>query len=92
VNTLESNWAYMVMTALAWNLKAWMALMLPVSPRWRSRHEAERRAWLRMNFRTFANAVIQVPAQIIRSGRRRIWRLLAWRPQLPVFFRLLDAL
>src|SRR5258707_748259 len=39
VNTLESNWAYMVMTALAWNLKAWWALMLPVSPgRWKKRH------------------------------------------------------
>ena len=27
VNTLVSNWAYMVMTSLAWNLKAWWALM-----------------------------------------------------------------
>ena len=26
VDTLESNWAYMVMTSLAWNLKAWFAL------------------------------------------------------------------
>ena len=26
VDNLESNWAYMVMTALAWNLKAWWAL------------------------------------------------------------------
>jgi hypothetical protein len=25
-NTLVSNWAYMVMTSLAWNLKAWLAL------------------------------------------------------------------
>ena len=27
-----SNWAYMVMTALAWNLKAWWALLLPAEP------------------------------------------------------------
>lgn len=92
VNTLHANWAYMVMAALAWSLKAWMALSLPISPRWRKKHEAERRAWLRMDFRTFRNAVIDVPVQILRSGRRRIWRFLAWRPQLPVFFRLLDAL
>ena len=26
VDNLYSNWAYMVMTALAWNLKAWWAL------------------------------------------------------------------
>lgn len=69
-----------------------MALSLPVSPRWRDQHEADRRAWLRMDFRTFCNAVINIPVQILRSGRQRIWRLLAWRPQLPVLFRLLDSL
>lgn len=92
VNTLNANWAYMVMTALAWSLKAWMALWLPVTPRWRDRHQAQRGRWLRMEFRTFLNQVINVPAQTLRSGRRLILRLLAWRPQLPVFFRLLDAL
>jgi len=40
VNTLESNWAYLVMTALAWSLKAWWALRLPVaSGRWHERHQ-----------------------------------------------------
>lgn len=92
VNTLNANWAYMVMAALAWTLKAWMALTLPIEPRWRQKHEADRRAWLRMDFQTFRRAVIEIPAQILVSGRRRIWRLLAWRPQLPVLFRLLDAL
>ena len=29
VNDLESNWAYMVMAALAWNLKAWYGLLMP---------------------------------------------------------------
>ena len=69
-----------------------MALWLPVASRWKAKHEDERREWLRMDFRTFRNAIIDVPAQILESGRRRIWRLLAWRPQLPVLFRLLDAL
>jgi hypothetical protein len=92
VNTLNANWAYMVMAALAWTFKAWMALALPVAPRWRKKHEAERRAWLRMDFRTFRNAVIDIPAQIVRTGRRLVFRLLAWRPQLPVLFRLLNAL
>lgn len=92
VNTLNANWAYMVIASLAWSLKAWMALTIPVTPRWRTKHEAERRTWLHMDFRTFRQAVIDVPVQILHSGRRRVWRLLAWRPQLPVFFRLLDAL
>jgi hypothetical protein len=92
VNTMLSNWAYMVMISLAWSIKAWMALTVPVAPRWRAKHEAERREWLRMDFRTFCNAIINVPAQILTTGRRRVWRLLAWRPQLPVLFRLLHAL
>jgi len=34
VNTLVANWAYMVMAALAWSIKAWCALLLPVHQRW----------------------------------------------------------
>ena len=37
-------------------------------------------------------AVIDVPAQLLRTGRRLVFRFLAWKPQLPVFFRLLDGL
>ena len=92
VNSLNANWAYMVMASLAWTIKAWMALSLPVTPRWRAKHEAERDAWLHMEFRTFRNAVINMPAQVVQSGRRLILRLLGWRPQQPVFFRLLDEL
>ena len=92
VNTLNANWAYMVMASLAWTLKAWMALSLPVVPRWRKKHEAERDRWLHMEFRTFRNAVIDVPVQLVLTGRRIVFRFLAWKPELPVFFRLLDAL
>ena len=92
LNTLEANWAYMVIVALAWSLKAWFALMLPIAPRWRARHEADRQRVLRMEFRSFVQRFMLLPAQIIRTGRRLIYRLLAWRPDLPIFFRLLDAL
>jgi hypothetical protein len=91
VNTLNANWAYMVMASLAWTLKAWMALSLPISPRWRAKHRAERDAWLRMEFRTFLNAVINIPAQVVNTGRRLVIRLLAYRPQLDVFLRLAGA-
>lgn len=92
LGTLEANWAYMVMASLAWTLKAWFALLLPVSPRWREMHEADQRRVLHMDFRTFLQSFILIPAQIIRSGRRLIYRILAWRPELPVLFRLLEAL
>jgi hypothetical protein len=92
VNTLNANWAYMVIAALAWSLKVWFGLLIPVSPRWRDEHEAERDVVVRMDFRTFLQRFVLIPAQVVRTGRRLVYRLLAWRPDLPVFFRLLDAL
>jgi len=92
VNTLNANWAYMAIASLAWTLKVWSGLLLPVSPRSRDKHEAERETIVRMDFRSFLQRFILIPAQIVRTGRRLVYRLLAWRPELPVFFRLLDGL
>ena len=93
VDTLLSNWAYMLMTALGWNLKAWWALMLPERPgRWAERHREEKRRVLRMEFRTFVNAFMRMPAQVLRTSRRIVCRLLAWNPWQHVFFRLTDQL
>ncbi len=92
VDNLLSNWAYMVMTALAWNLKAWWALCLPEEGRWRAKHQAQKHRVLRMEFRTFLNAFIKIPCQIVRSGRKLIYRVLSYNPHLPVFFRLSTAL
>ncbi len=93
VDGLESNWAYMVMTALAWNLKAWWALTLPTPPgRWRQRHEEQKRWVQRLEFRSFVQAFVQLPCQVIKASRRVVYRLLGWNPHLPIFFRLLDVL
>jgi hypothetical protein len=79
VNDLVSNWAYMVMAALAWTLKAWAALVLPAEPRQTQEHRAEKHTLLRMEFATFRAALIDLPCQIVRSGRRLIYRLLSWQ-------------
>jgi hypothetical protein len=93
VDNLTSNWAYMVMTALAWNLKAWWALWLPDEPGpGRERRAEEKRRVLRMEFKTFINAFLRVPCQVVRSGRRIVCRLLGWNHWQPVFFRVLDQL
>jgi hypothetical protein len=92
VDSLLSNWAYMVMGSLAWSLKAWAALMLPEKGRWQERHREEKRKLLRMDFSTFRAALMRVPAQILSTGRRIVYRLLAWSPWQHVFFRLLDQL
>src|SRR5664279_5261137 len=70
VNDLVSNWAYMVMGALAWNLKAWYGLLVP---------NRERGLELvRMEFRRFLHAVMLLPCQIVRTARRVIYRVLSY--------------
>ena len=68
VDDLVSNWAYMVMASLAWSLKAWSALLIPIAPRHGAKHKAEKRTLLRMEFATYCAAFIQMPCQIVRSG------------------------
>ena len=92
VDTLLSNWAYMVMAALAWTLKAWFALRLPETGRWAARYLAEKAAVLRMDFKTFLHAFILIPVQVVRTSRRLIFRLLAWNPWQAVFLRGFDQL
>jgi len=85
VNTLCANWAYMTMAALAWTLKAWCALLLPITPRWAEPHNEQRRRLLTMDFRTFRTAFIKIPCQIITTGRRVRWRILTYNPRLNAF-------
>ena len=92
LDNLTSNWAYMVIASLAWSLKAWSALLVPVHGRWKKKHEQEKKTLLRMDFVTFCNAMIAIPAQIIRTSRKIIYRFLAWNPWQPVFFRLVEQL
>jgi hypothetical protein len=92
VDNLVSNWAYMVMASLAWSLKVWSALLLPERGRWKEKHKEEKQRLLRMDFSTFQNAWINLPAQIIRTSRRIVYRLLSWNPWQFAFFRLLDVL
>ena len=54
VDNLVSKWAYRVMASLAWSLKAWSALLVPVSPRHEAKHDAEKRTLLRMESRHIA--------------------------------------
>ena len=78
VNDLLSNWAYMVMAALAWNLKSWYGLLVP---------NRERGLELvKMEFRRFLNAIMLIPCQIVRTARRVIYRVLGYNSWLTDFF------
>ena len=78
VDDLLSNWAYMVMSALAWNLKAWYGLLMPNRQRGQE--------LLRMEFRRFLHLIVMLPAQIVRSGRRIIYRIMGYNDWLKDFF------
>lgn len=99
LDNLLSNEAYMLMTALAWNLKAWLALCLketapsPVlAAQGKVKPAAPKRRLLGLEFRTFVNYFLRVPAQVLKTGRRIVVRLLAYNPWQPIFFRLADTL
>lgn len=92
VDALLSNWAYMVMAALAWTLKAWFALRLPDTGRWGTRYAAEKAAVLRMEFKAFLHAFMLIPVQVVRTSRRLVFRLLAWNPWQAVLLRGFDQL
>ena len=85
---LLSNWAYMVMASLAWTLKAWWGLMLPASPgRWHRRQTQEGREVVRMEFKRFVANLIRLPCQVVRGGRRLVYRLLSYNPWQPALLR-----
>ena len=92
VDNLVSNWAHMVMASLAWTLKAWFALLPPTKGRGKDQPRSEKQRVLKMEFKTFLNAFLRPPRQLIRSGRRITFRLLAWNPWLGIFFRAVHAL
>jgi hypothetical protein len=81
---LLANWAYMVIAALAWSLKAWYALRIPEA--------GARKAAVRMEFKKFFNRYVMLPCQIVRSGRRLVCRVLAYSEHLGTFFATFAAI
>ena len=79
---LVSNWAYMVIAGLAWNLKAWYGLAAVVP--------AARRDILRMEFKRFLISFILIPCQIVATGRRLVYRILTHSRHLETFFATFD--
>jgi hypothetical protein len=77
VGDLVSNWAYMVMASLAWSLKAWFALLTDKYDR--------RNALLTMEFPRFLNAIVRIPTQVIRGGRRIVLRILGYNEWTKTF-------
>jgi hypothetical protein len=90
LDSLESNEAYMVIASLAWTLKVWSGLaVLPAGRKERREEEqAVRQRVLRIEFATYLNSVLLIPAQVIRTARQTIYRLLTYRPSVDLLLTL----
>jgi hypothetical protein len=75
---LVSNWAYMVIAALAWNLKSWYAMML--------HRKTDRATYIGMEFRRFIHTIILLPAMVSRRARTITIRVIGWQPALDRMF------
>jgi hypothetical protein len=82
VDSLVSNWSYMVMASLAWTLKAWFALLV--------RRREHRDHLLGMEFRRFLHGLIRIPVQIICAGRRIRYRILGYNQWVYTFMETFD--
>jgi hypothetical protein len=92
LDNLHSNWAYMVMTSLAWTLKSWWGLMLPAGKgRWHERCEREKQTIVKMEFKRFVTNLIHLPCQIIKTGRRLVYRMLSYNPWQGALLRAVAA-
>ena len=78
VYDLVSNWAYMVMAALAWNIKSWFAMMMHL--------KSDRDAYIRMEFKRFINTMILIPCRVVRRARTIVVRILGHQPTLDRLF------
>ncbi len=83
-NSLLSNWAYMVIASLAWDLKAWYGLLMP--------YKALGKEIIRMEFKKFVNTLIKIPCLIIKTGRKIEYRIIAYNDQIKHMFKLFSLL
>ena len=74
---LVSNWAYMVMATLAWNIKSWYAMMMHL--------KSDRVEYVNMEFRRFIHCLVLIPCRVIRRARTITLRLLGHQPTLDRF-------
>ena len=94
LDNLHSNWAYMVIASLAWSLKIWCGLLIraehveEVGKQQPSSLKATKREIIRMEFRTFCQRLLNIPAQIIQQARGLTYRLLSYRESVEVLFLL----
>ena len=83
-DSLHSNWAYMVIASLAWDLKAWYGILMP--------YRALGLSIIRMEFKRFVQTFIKIPCLIIKSSRQIRYRIVGYNDRLKNIFKFLDLM
>jgi hypothetical protein len=83
-DSLISNWAYMVIASLAWDIKAWYGMLMSY------RHLG--RYIMRMEFKRFVNMFIRIPCLIIKTGRRILYRIVGYNNKVKHALNLFNLL
>ena len=83
-DSLTSNWAYMVIASMAWNLKTWYGLLIPYRPLGK--------AIVRMEFKRFVNTFINIPCLIVKTGRKICYRFIGYNKKLKSMLKFSEML
>jgi hypothetical protein len=83
-DNLTSNWAYMVIASMAWNLKTWYGLLIPYRPLGK--------AIVRMEFKRFVNTFINIPCLIVKTGRKICYRFIGYNKKLKSMLKFSEML
>jgi hypothetical protein len=83
-NTLEANWAYMVIGALAWSIKVWLGLL--------QERKEHRQALLSMEFKQFLQRWLTLAVQVVRTGRQMVYRIMQYNDWVPVLLATAERL
>jgi len=73
-DSLNANWAYMVIASLAWDLKAWYGMLMP--------YRALGLSIIRMEFKRFVQTFIKIPCLILKIGRAIKYRIIGYNNRL----------
>jgi len=74
-----ANQAYMVIASLAWNIKSWLGLLCP--------DKEKGKTIIKMEFKRFQNCLINIPCQILISGRYTVFRLLNYNSWAELLYK-----
>jgi hypothetical protein len=73
-----ANWAYMGICSLAWNIKSWLGLFMP--------DKIKGRKIIACEFKSFQHRIINIPCQIIKTGRKIMYNILNYNEWMRIFY------